>query len=124
MQHIVLDFRVWRSELCCFQGVEACGMALVLDCIYTTSLELSEENVESVLLSAHHLQMHLMVQQCEQFIVDHIRQVGGVWAGGGGGRGGSDEARGVCVCVVGQGEWGKMLALCVCVCVCVCGGAG
>ena len=49
-------------------------MELILECIYTSNLCLTEENVESVLLSAHHLQMHTMVVLCEEFIIDHIRQ--------------------------------------------------
>ncbi len=45
-----------------------------MECIYTTNLNLTEENVASVLLTAHHLQMVAMVLLCEEFIIDHISQ--------------------------------------------------
>ncbi len=68
------EFKEVNQDVIEIKEVSFLGMRLVIDCCYTSRLQLNPDNLYDILSAANHVQVNKIVDSCKKFMTDNLNE--------------------------------------------------
>ncbi len=67
-------FKETRSRVVAVKDVTFIGLKNVVECIYTTEIDINDDNIDDILPAAHLLQMNDIVEECKEWMLGKLTE--------------------------------------------------